>query len=159
MRDILVPGFTCQPAGAEACAVMAALHDAAFTAAESWSAGALASLMVVPGTIAILAVLDGQTEPLPAGFILARIVHDEAEILTIAVHPRHRRQGIGLALLQAATQMCEGRGVAQMFLEVSVRNTSAAALYASSGFVPVGLRRDYYCDGSDARVLVKAIAA
>jgi len=139
--------------GPEAVAVLEALHAAAFPPVEHWSAGAITSLMSMPGTVAILAQETG-----PAGFVLARATADEAEILTIAVHPDFRRRGVARGLLRALMARCAAQGVRRLFLEVSVHNAPAAALYAALGFVPVGLRRAYYPDGSDARVLAADLA-
>jgi ribosomal-protein-alanine N-acetyltransferase len=44
-------------------------------------------------------------------------------------------------------------GAAAIFLEVSVANSAARAVYAQAGFKPVGRRRSYYQDRSDALVL------
>jgi ribosomal-protein-alanine N-acetyltransferase len=46
-----------------------------------------------------------------------------------------------------------------MFLEVSTTNTAARALYGQAGFAQVGLRRQYYADGSDALVLSRRLSA
>ncbi len=87
------------------------------------------------------------------GFILARVAADEAEILTIAVSPELRGQGLGGALLEAAMAEAARRGAAAMFLEVSADNHGAQRLYERHGFGQVGLRQRYYADGSDARVM------
>ena len=85
--------------------------------------------------------------------ILARVAADEAEILTLAVHPERRRHGLGSALLGAAVDRAIASGARSMFLEVAVTNKAARALYAAHGFVEAGLRRRYYSDGTDALIL------
>jgi ribosomal-protein-alanine N-acetyltransferase len=85
--------------------------------------------------------------------LLARIAADEAEILTLAVVPAVRRRGIAHGLLTAALAEFSRLAIGSVFLEVSVRNTAAAALYASLGFTQVGERAHYYSDGSAASVL------
>lgn len=124
---------------------LAALHEAAFPPAERWDAAAIATLLAMPGAFGLHA--PGQ------GFVLARIAADEAEILTLAVAPQARRQGLGGALLAAAMAGAVARGAAAMFLEVSDRNAAARALYAAAGFTEAGRRRRYYADGADALVL------
>ena len=69
------------------------------------------------------------------GLILVRVAADEAEILTLAVIPGVRRSGIGHALLQEATSMAAALGARVVFLEVSVTNIAARALYTKAGFV------------------------
>ena len=70
---------------------LAALHASAFPA--PWSAAVFADLLAQPG------VLLGVE---PDGFILIRVVLDEAEILTLAVVPPARRHGLGRRLVEAA---------------------------------------------------------
>ncbi|MBW3560159.1 MAG: GNAT family N-acetyltransferase [Proteobacteria bacterium] len=79
-----------------------------------------------------------------AGFILLRSVGPEAEILTLAVAPELRRQGLGRALLDAGLSAARQHGAEAVFLEVAADNAPAAALYAASGFTAVGVRRGYY---------------
>ena len=130
------------PAAAEA---LAALHAAAFPPEDAWDAAAFAAQLALPGVFARLHP-DG-------GLVLARAAGDEAEILTLAVVPTARRAGLGRALLAAATAEAAACGAQVMFLEVAAANAAARALYAASGFVPVGRRRRYYADGQDALVL------
>ena len=87
------------------------------------------------------------------GLVLARVVADEAEILTLAVDPRLRRQGGGRLLLRAAMDSARQRGAVAMFLEAAPSNAAALALYGSAGFVQVGRRPRYYPGGGDALVL------
>jgi [ribosomal protein S18]-alanine N-acetyltransferase len=82
-------------------------------------------------------------EPL-AGFILIRAVGDEAEILTLAVDPAHRRAGHAAALVDAAKQDLAKTGVSRLFLEVAADNSPALALYERQGFLPIGVRKGYY---------------
>jgi ribosomal-protein-alanine N-acetyltransferase len=87
----------------------------------------------------------------PAGELVGwagvMVIGETAEILTVGVVPSARRAGIArrmaLELLAEATR----RGAIEAFLEVRVDNVAARALYASEGFVEVGLRRGYYDAG------------
>lgn len=134
------------PAGLAHAALLAALHEAAFPPAEAWSEAALATLLASPGSLGFLALRPGAQAgaPDPAGFVLARVAADEAEILTIAVLPGARRQGHGRALLAAAAQGARVAGARRLFLEVATDNPAAAALYRQAGLVEVGRRRGYY---------------
>lgn len=138
-----------RPAGAEASAALAALHAEAFPPAERWGADALRLLLEMPGAFALL--VPGE------GFVLARVAADEAEILTLAVVPAARRRGVGGRLLAAALARALAGGAATMFLEVSVANEAARALYGAAGFAESGRRRRYYADGSDALVLSRRL--
>ncbi len=124
---------------------MAAVHAQSFPPAERWGADAFALQLALPGVFGLIA---------PAGgIVLARVVADEAEILTLAVLPAARRMGLGRLLLCEARMAAAAAGALAMFLEVSEANPAARALYASTGFLPVGRRRNYYADRSDALVL------
>jgi ribosomal-protein-alanine N-acetyltransferase len=91
------------------------------------------------------------TEP-PRGFILGRALAGEAEILTLAVAPTHRRRGLGRALLEAAMGVCGTLGAETMFLEVAADNAAAIALYEAAGFAPAGRRKAYYARPGRAAV-------
>ena len=134
----------CLVTAAEAPA-LAALHAAAFAPPEAWSADAIGLMLAMPGAY-------GFWRP-AAGLVLARVAADEAEVLTIAVVPAARRQGLGAALLHAALARALAMGARAMFLEVAASNQAALALYTGLGFTGVGQRQHYYGQGQDALVL------
>lgn len=140
------------PAGAAAAGLLAALHQAAFPAAP-WNEPAMARLLAMPGAFALIATLDAE----PAGFVLARVAADEAEIVTLGVAPARTRRGIGRHLLAATAHEAARRGAARLFLEVAEANLAARCLYAADGFREAGRRRRYYPDGSDAVVLARPL--
>ncbi len=107
--------------------------------------------LALPG---VFALIDPR-----GGMVMARVAADEAEILTLAVHPAVRRQGLARALLDRAADIAAEEGAATLFLEVALRNAGARALYAAAGFVEVGRRRRYYADGDDAMVMRRALTA
>ena len=90
------------------------------------------------------------------GFIVYRIVVDEAEIITIGVNPDLRRQGIASAMIGIIEKNIKNQGVKKLFLEVSATNIPAQKLYENCGFKTVGLRPKYY-DGVDAILMSKDI--
>lgn len=141
-------------AGPEDVEVLHALHASAFD--QSWGAAEIERLMRIMGGFAILA-----EEAHPQGFVLARTVADEAEILTLAVAPAHRRQGVGRLLVDAAAAEASRRGARTMFLEVAEDNPGAIALYEAADFQAAGLRRAYYARPNaapaDALVLRRAL--
>jgi Fur family ferric uptake transcriptional regulator len=119
-------------------AVLAALHAQAFEA--SWDEAAFSALLAGPGVFAVMAV-EGDA---PVGFILCRAAAGEAEILTLATAPAHRRRGVGAALAEAAIVRVRSMGATALFLEVAEDNAAAIALYEGQGFVRVGRRPGYY---------------
>ena len=102
---------------------LAALHATAFPA--PWDASAFEVLLDQTGVF----VLEQ-----PDGFILIRGVADEAEILTLAVRPSARRQGLGARLVGEGGAVAATRGATRLFLEVADDNAAALALYARAGF-------------------------
>src|SRR5271165_812807 len=96
------------PAHADA---LAAIHAAAFRGQEVWAASVLAGQLALPGTFALL-------DPV-GGMVVARVIGDEAEILTLAVVPEARRGGIARRLLAGAMQRAAAAGATEMFLEVA----------------------------------------
>jgi ribosomal-protein-alanine N-acetyltransferase len=126
--------------------LLAGLHKSSFP--KPWSREAICDLFAGPGAFAWYTL---------EGFVLARAVGGEAEILTLAVTPLARGKGLGRALLRAAASHAASLGAVSIFLEVGADNPAALALYASLGFERVGLRKGYYASpgeaGRDAWVL------
>lgn len=88
------------------------------------------------------------------GFIVYRIVMDEAEIITIGVNPEKRRLGIASAMIGIIEKNIKSQQVKKIFLEVASNNIPAQKLYENHGFKCVGLRPKYY-DGIDAILMTK----
>lgn len=78
-----------------------------------------------------------------AGFILARKVLDEVELLLIGVDPAHRGKGIARSLLDEFFDCSKRAGASRVFLEMR-SNNPAESLYRAAGFEPIGRRKDYY---------------
>lgn len=129
-------------------AELADIHAEAFEA--PWDEAAMVSLLDSPG---VFVLGDDQ------GFIMMRVIVDEAEILTVGVRPTARRGGRGRQLVEQAIVESAARGAERMFLEVAESNTAARALYVSCGFEGVGQRRGYYqrADGSREDALMMAL--
>jgi len=79
-----------------------------------------------------------------AGYLLARTIAGEAEILNLAVLPGSRRAGLGRRLLEIGLAEAERAGARSVYLEVRESNEAARRLYEGAGFRPVGLRPGYY---------------
>jgi len=142
-----------EPVGVDAAAKLAQLHARAFD--RPWSAAEIGKMLENPAVVALVAGgADAQ------GFIIAWAVAGEAEVLTVAVIPEARRQGVGAALVTAAAAAVLARGASSMHLEVAEPNAAARALYAKLGFAEAGRRRDYYATEQgrvDAIVMRRAL--
>ena len=128
----------------------ARLHAQAFPDDRGWSAAEFADLLALPG-----AVVTGDAR----SFVLGRVTADEAEILTLATDPGHRRMGLAHRALAAFTERAAEAGAARVFLEVAADNVAALALYEAAGFTEIGRRRGYYArpGGAAADALVLAL--
>ena len=82
---------------------------------------------------------------------------DEAELLTIGVRPDLQGQGLGRAMLNAVLHLIDDEKRVCCHLEVRESNTRAIRLYETSGFVRVGLRKNYYrtAEGRENAVLMR----
>ncbi|HZJ83666.1 MAG TPA: ribosomal protein S18-alanine N-acetyltransferase [Clostridia bacterium] len=84
------------------------------------------------------------------------IILDEAHITNIAIHPKHRGQGLGEAIMKALIDTAIELKIDSMTLEVRVSNLVAKNLYRKLGFTEVGIRKGYYTDdGEDALIMWK----
>jgi ribosomal-protein-alanine N-acetyltransferase len=136
------------PAGIVHARLMAAIHRVCF--AEPWDEAAIAQLVGMPGSFALLGHSKAEG---PAAMVLARVAADEAEILTLAVLPPFRRKGAGQALVMETASRARAAGAKALFLEAAADNQAALALYGKVGFVQAGRRPRYYPDGTDAVLL------
>jgi ribosomal-protein-alanine N-acetyltransferase len=79
----------------------------------------------------------------------------EADILTVAVLPDYRRQGIAKEFMRQIEAYAIEREASAMMLEVEISNESAIKLYESLGYMKISVRMDYYGPGKDAHVMRK----
>jgi ribosomal-protein-alanine N-acetyltransferase len=132
---------------------LARLHARAFAPlGRGWSAAEFAYLVDAPHCCLCRA---------PYGFALSRVIAGEAELLTLATDPDHRRQGIATRLLAEVELAVARKGAARHFLEVAADNPGALALYTAAGYQTVGRRAGYYARPGgtpvDALVMSKAL--
>jgi len=117
------------------------LHRLAFW--QGWDEGAFRSFLRDETMTCFIARPVGSPETI-MGFVLVRQIDDEAEIITIAVAPHNRRQGVGYALLDATLRHLHHKRVQKLFLEVEEKNHAALSLYRRFGFEEAGRRKGYY---------------
>ncbi len=82
----------------------------------------------------------------------------EADILTVAVLPEYRRQGIAKEFMRQIEAWAVERKASAMMLEVEISNIAAIKLYESLGYMKISVRMDYYGPGKDAHVMRKEFA-
>ena len=115
-----------------------AIEQASF--ADPWRLSAFREALTTERHILLVA-----TDPVVVGYCVGLKVADEAELGNLAVVPDQRGRGIGEALLRAFLATVDAAPpLPAVYLEVRASNMAAQRLYARAGFVPAGVRRDYY---------------
>ena len=84
------------------------------------------------------------------GICVFHVVLDEAQINFFVVNQKYRKKGYGSYLMNYLIKKCKKLNIKKLFLEVSHTNTVAENFYRRFNFYTVGMRRNYYKDGSDA---------
>ena len=120
--------------------ILAILRDS--TEASQWPAQSYVTLASSPGGLVLISEVQANAQLV--GFLAARQVVSDAEILNVAVHPEFRRLGVASELLLASLEEFHKSAAAQVFLELRESNLAARALYLRHGFVPSGRRKGYY---------------
>lgn len=148
---------------------LAAVHAACFP--NPWTAPSFAELLAQE-TVFGLGIEN-------VAFGLFQRAAEDMELLTIAVVPAHRRQGIARQMMETAMSLRGGEADAaihattgkdgllrnnvprndnlKIFLDVAAGNVAAIALYEALGFTPIRTRKAYYSTGEDAVVMQKTL--
>ena len=119
-------------------AAIAALHAASFR--RGWSEQEVEGLLTDRHVIAHRAMVGSAM----AGFIMSRLVKDEAEILSVAVAGQRRGRGLARNLLNLHLRRLAALGARAVFLEVDEHNAAANRLYDRAGFHEISRRPNYY---------------
>ena len=117
---------------------IAPLHSASFK--RGWSEQEVEGLLTDRHVIAHRAMIGGKL----IGFIMSRLVEDEAEILSVAVAGSRRGRGLAHNLLNLHLRRLAGLGTRTVFLEVDEHNRPAIRLYDRAGFHEISRRPNYY---------------
>tara|TARA_B100000953_G_C17789538_1_gene348374 strand:- start:25 stop:489 length:465 start_codon:yes stop_codon:yes gene_type:complete len=120
-----------------------------------WGKKEIDHLIGIVGGYGKIIFLDGYS----IGFIMARILGDHSEILSMGVCDKHRRRGYGSKLIEELEKNFVKNSVRKCFLEVNINNEAAISLYYSQGFTSIRKIDKYYKRKNiqeDALVLSKA---
>lgn len=133
---------------------LADLHRLCF--ARVWGPSEFESLLCEP-TSHVYGLKIGQNL---IAFLLLRVAADEAEVLTLAVHPSWRGLACGERLMGYGFSQALSLGVRTCHLEVEAENRAAIRLYQKLGFAETGRRKRYYqqAEGGDALLMARALA-
>lgn len=124
------------------------LEKAGFPVHEQWSERSWLGELLGEGRTTLLARMH-----VPVGVIALQTVGDVADLHRLVVSPRHRRQGVGVALVTAGLESVRRVGATSVLLEVAFDNDPAITLYQQLGFEQLAARDDYYGPGRHALIL------
>ena len=91
------------------------------------------------------------------GICVFQVVLDEAQINYFVVNKKFRKKGFGSYLMSFLIKKCENLNLKKLLLEVSQNNVTAERFYNRFDFFTVGIRKNYYKDGSDALLKEKKL--
>lgn len=103
----------------------------------------------------IIAESAGQVIAYAGAFLPS--VGGAADLMTIAVNPDFRKQGIASHLIAELEKWAKSRGGDSMMLEVDVTNNEAIALYLKLGYQKLNIRKNYYGYGKDAQIMKREL--
>ena len=91
------------------------------------------------------------------GYLITQTILDEIHLYNIAVREDFQRQGIANRLMAFLFQKAHTEDIHRILLEVRASNRAAIQFYQKSGFRELYLRKEYYDDGEDARVMERRV--
>ena len=91
------------------------------------------------------------------GICVFQVVVDEAQINYFVVNKEFRKKGFGTQLMNYLIKKCERLNLKKLLLEVSQSNFTAERFYSRFDFSTVGIRKNYYKDGSHALLKEKKL--
>lgn len=148
------------------CEILAQIHQESFS--EAWSKDSFKSMLLDPSFFGFIVGQElkeqgsSKKQTIECGFILARKVLNEIEVITFCVLPEYRRKNFGKLLM---VELIKQAGVflneefqqnksenLKIFLEVAENNTAAIRLYDSFGFSKISKRSQYYSNQKGEKV-------
>ncbi|MDJ0334194.1 ribosomal protein S18-alanine N-acetyltransferase [Salinibacterium sp. G-O1] len=135
-----------------------AIESTVFTT-DAWSSAIMRAELADRHGYYLVAFPPGEPDQIDAyAGLRSPLREPQADIQTIAVAERARRNGLGRVLMLQLMSEARTRGAREIFLEVRADNPSAQALYVSLGFEQIAVRPNYYQpDGVDAIIMRMAV--
>ena len=134
----------------------AALHrldQSCFPAGISYSKTTLRYFLTLASADCVIAEESGRI----VGFIVSDENPPLAHIITLDVDAKHRRHGIGAALLEILEANLALRGVRSILLETAIDNEPAVAFWRSHGYRIEATLKRYYLGRIDAYEMRKIL--
>ena len=118
---------------------------------DPWSEKSIASELENALSLWLVAVEDDDV----IGYVGSQTVLGWTDMMNVAVHPDHRRKGVGEKLVLALEDALKAQESTCLTLEVRVSNDPAKALYEKLGFTEVGRRKNYYRDPKEDALIMR----
>src|SRR5690242_6807953 len=134
----------------------AALHrldQACFPPGISYSKTTLRYFLTLPSADCVIAEESGRI----VGFTVSEENPPLAHIITLDVTEKHRRLGVGTALLQQLESNLAARGVRSILLETANDNEAAVAFWKRRGYRIEATLKRYYLGRIDAYEMRKIL--
>jgi ribosomal-protein-alanine N-acetyltransferase len=134
----------------------AALHkldQACFPAGISYSKTTLRYFLTLASADCVIAEEAGRI----IGFVVSEENPPLAHIITLDVDAKHRRHGVGTALLETLESNLGARGVRSILLETATDNEAAVAFWKSHGYRIEATLKRYYLGRIDAYEMRKIL--
>lgn len=118
-----------------------------------WSMSLFLSELRYSESRAYLVARDGARVVGYAGLML---VAGDGHVTNVGVAPDRRREGIATRLMVELCRRALAEDAVALTLEVRASNTGAQELYRTFGFVPAGVRKNYYADANEDALIMWA---
>jgi ribosomal-protein-alanine N-acetyltransferase len=117
------------------------LDQLCFEEGIAYSHRQLRGFLSIPTAQGLIAETGGRL----AGFTIGYVARDGAgHVVTLDIHPRERRRGLGKILLEELLSRLRRAGARRAILEVAEENLGAIAFYETLGFHRRRRLPDYY---------------
>lgn len=94
--------------------------------------------------------------PLVIGYTGLMLIGEDAHVTTIAVDSLWRRHKVATRLMLHNVRIALKRGAKNLTLEVRMSDSSAQTLYQKFGFMPAGVRKNYYAESNEDALVMWA---
>jgi ribosomal-protein-alanine N-acetyltransferase len=89
------------------------------------------------------------------GFMIYELHRTRIHVLSFAVHPEHRRQSVGSAMIEKLISKLAYQRRNRIVLEVRETNLDAQLFFRSLGFRATGVLRNFYEDSTEDAFLMQ----
>ena len=118
---------------------------------DPWSEKSIASELENALSLWLVAVEGDEV----IGYVGSQTVLGWTDMMNVAVHPDHRRKGVGEKLVLALEDALKEQESTCLTLEVRASNEPAKSLYEKLGFTEVGRRKNYYRNPKEDALIMR----